>query len=63
MESKQQLLEIQKHTGNHQKENSYLKKYFKDFGPTKLKILQKEKQVAELELEELKKQIKKLKRS
>jgi hypothetical protein len=40
-----------------------LKKYFKDFGPTKLKILQKEKQVAELELEELKKQIKKLKRS
>ena len=28
------------------KENAFLKKYFKDFGPTKFKILIKEKELA-----------------
>lgn len=38
-----------------EKENVYLRKYFKEYGPSKFKLLVKEKQLALLELEDVKK--------
>jgi hypothetical protein len=42
-ESKLELAEIQRGRAKFEKENAYLRKYFKEFGPTKFKLLAKEK--------------------
>jgi len=54
-ESREELVRIQRGQAKFEKENVYLRKYFKEYGPSKFKLLAKEKQLALLELEDAKK--------
>ena len=62
-DSREELAKIKRGQAKFEKENLYLRKYFKEYGPTKFKLMQRERQLATLELEETRKQLKKLKRA